>query len=172
MLASYALVGMPTDGNGTTSPGAARVFRRSTAGWVNVSQLTAVDGQHLDRFGQSVAGGGPTVFVGAPASTTTRDGASYVFRSAPGDLVAFLEAGDKVSWKVTGFGRSSTSRSVSMGGLNGELYIADTYNHVVREVSAGKDRAYILVGTWVPRLRRRRRVFWNRRSSITQRTSR
>jgi uncharacterized protein (TIGR03437 family) len=60
------VIGAPFDDSGTNvNQGSAYVFVRSGTGWTQQQKLTASDGEATDRFGNSVAVSGDTVFVGA-----------------------------------------------------------------------------------------------------------
>ena len=76
IVGSTAVVGAPNDNFAT---GAAYVFVRSDANWVQQAELTAADGAADDAFGASVAITGTTVVVGAPDKTFPNTGAVYLF---------------------------------------------------------------------------------------------
>jgi hypothetical protein len=72
-------VGAPEEGAGQ---GAAYVFRRHGAHWVEQQRLTAADGQPDDSFGSSVALDGQLLAVGAPnkiRANIVGNGGAYVF---------------------------------------------------------------------------------------------
>jgi hypothetical protein len=79
-----ALIGDPYARAGTNSfQGAAYVFVRNSATWVQQARLTANDGSPFDGFGRSVALDGDTAIVGAhyaPGPASSDQGAAYVFR--------------------------------------------------------------------------------------------
>lgn len=61
--------------------GSAYVFVQSDGAWAQQAELTAADGESLDRFGSSVAVSGEVVAVGAPGDddTGSESGSVYVF---------------------------------------------------------------------------------------------
>jgi hypothetical protein len=79
MSGDTAVVGAPGR-NG--SRGAAYVFVRNGATWLQQAELTAADGAASDAFGASVATSGGTVIVGAyqhAVGVHAKQGAAYVF---------------------------------------------------------------------------------------------
>ncbi len=98
------------DSGGVTDAGAAYVFVRSGAAWVEQATLTASDKATLDRFGSSVAISGDTIAIGAPSApwgSIDEAGAVYVFTrsgstwSQQAKLTASDgAAGDKLGYSV------------------------------------------------------------------------
>ncbi len=108
----------------TTSNGAAYVFVRSGASWIQQAKLLASDRASDDFFGISVAlsGDGATALIGAfqeddaTGTSTTGNGAAYVFvrSGSTWSQQAKLLAGDKASvdyfgWSVSLSGNGSTA---------------------------------------------------------------
>ena len=83
-----AVVGAQQAVLGGVERGAAYVFERRAAGWVETARLRALDGAAGDRFGASLTISGGTIVVGAPGHDHTGyedAGAAYVFgRTATG----------------------------------------------------------------------------------------
>ncbi len=78
------IVGAPTANvAGEEEQGAAYIFVRNGTMWTQQQKLTALDGSHLDQFGNAVSIDGDTVVVGAwqedSTSVIADDGAAYVF---------------------------------------------------------------------------------------------
>jgi hypothetical protein len=98
------------DIGGEADRGAAYVFVRQGAEWVEEAQLLAFDGAEGDRFGYSVALSGDTAVVGAPLVTVgnaTFRGAAYVFQIIGGGwlpreklLASDGAAQDRLGWSV------------------------------------------------------------------------
>lgn len=65
---NYAVVGAPSDDNGATNQGSARVFVRSGATWTEAASLSPTIGNAQAQFGFSVSLTGTVVLVGAPGS--------------------------------------------------------------------------------------------------------
>jgi len=83
-----AVVGAQRAVVGGVERGAAYVFERRGAGWIETVRLRSRDGAAEDRFGASLAISGSTIVVGAPDHDATGyedSGAAYVFqRTATG----------------------------------------------------------------------------------------
>ncbi len=82
MSNDVVLVGAPRSGHLGTDAGAAYVFRRVGANWVEEAVLLPADGSAGDQFGGSVALWGNTAVVGAGYDDDqgTNAGAAYVFQ--------------------------------------------------------------------------------------------
>lgn len=84
---AYAVVGSGRDNNVT---GAAYVFERSGANWIQRAKLTAFDAQSGDAFGLSVSVSYDRIVVGSPFDDDggTSSGSAYVYRrNASGNWV-------------------------------------------------------------------------------------
>ena len=77
----YAIVGSPKGGGAYFLQGAAYIFVRNGANWVQQAKLNASDGVIGDYFGTSVNINGDNVIVGAPSAAVqyASQGAAYVF---------------------------------------------------------------------------------------------
>lgn len=77
----YAIVGAPKGSGGYFLQGAAYVFVRIGATWVQQAKLNSADGVIGESFGTSVSINGDYAIVGNPNATITyaNDGAAYVF---------------------------------------------------------------------------------------------
>lgn len=83
----WIVLGAPErDEFGLHSCGAAYVFKRQDAGWVERQKLIAPDPQQLARLGTSVAVQDGIIAVGAPTAdgAMPQSGATYVYRYDPG----------------------------------------------------------------------------------------
>jgi hypothetical protein len=80
----YLQVGARWDDTAAPNSGAAYVFRRDGANWVEEAKLTASDAANGDGLGYALASSGGRTIVGAPANDELGDGAGavYVFRVA------------------------------------------------------------------------------------------
>ena len=110
------VIGADHSDNMGTDHGSAYVFTRDTAGdlasaWTQVAMLTADDGAHNDKFGNSVSVDGDTIVIGAWHDDDNGDntGSVYVFtRDTAGDLasgwtqVAKLTADDAAGYDQFG----------------------------------------------------------------------
>src|SRR3989442_715538 len=77
-----AVVGAPLDSAGNVNAGAAYVFVRAGATWIEQAKLTAGDAGLKAEFGNAVAISGDTIVVGAhadPRGDGVPEGAAYVF---------------------------------------------------------------------------------------------
>ncbi|MFM7052132.1 MAG: FG-GAP-like repeat-containing protein [Planctomycetota bacterium] len=151
----YAVVGAPyATGPLSTSQGAAYVFRKNGATWVQAARLTASDGANNDLFGASIAIKGDTVVVGAPEADVlggANRGAAYVFRTngttwtQEAKLIASNgAAGDLFGWSVstgqsTALGRQAIVGAPGRSGGNGSSYLfrrsSSTWSQVANFVS-------------------------------------
>jgi hypothetical protein len=75
----YAIVGAYGDDEAGDRAGAAYIFMREGADWIDVYQLVASDAQVNDGFGFSVAIDGDFAIVGAPWEDSGGDGAGAVY---------------------------------------------------------------------------------------------
>ena len=84
---SVILVGAYLDDQLGLGAGAAYVFERAGASWVETQRLTASDGTLDDRFGWAVAVSGDVLFIGAHGNDEVgvQSGAAYMFQRE-GDL--------------------------------------------------------------------------------------
>ncbi len=82
------VVGTPDHDNGTNYyQGAIYIFTRNGAGWTELQELRAADGEAFDSFGISVAISGDTMVVGADGDgngLNTDQGSAYVFTRSYG----------------------------------------------------------------------------------------
>jgi len=81
------LVGSPQhDGPSLANRGAAYLFERAGANWIEVAKLEPADGGASDRFGSAVALDADTAVVGSPShdGTVPDAGAAYVYLEAAG----------------------------------------------------------------------------------------
>jgi hypothetical protein len=88
------IVGAPQEDNGVlgSNRGAAYVFERSGAGWVQTQKLVGSDVGNDEYFGQSVAIDGDVALVGSSHShAASNDGAIYVFERQGGTWVQTQE---------------------------------------------------------------------------------
>ncbi len=78
----YAVIGAKGDDENGTNSGAAYIFEREGAGWVQKTKLTAWDGGARDYFGLSVSIDGDYVMVGAPYDDDKgqNTGSVYIFK--------------------------------------------------------------------------------------------
>ncbi len=78
-----AVIGAPYEGGLGDYSGAAYIFRRRGGNWVEVAELTAIDGAGGDFFGARVAISGNTAVIGAPGGDGLFNdyaGAAYIFQ--------------------------------------------------------------------------------------------
>lgn len=82
IVGETALVGAFYDTQNGSGAGAAYVFRRIGAVWVQEAKLLAADGAGLDLFGSAVALGQDVAVIGVPEDDDlgTSSGSAYVFR--------------------------------------------------------------------------------------------
>ncbi|MFN0243584.1 MAG: FG-GAP repeat protein [Planctomycetota bacterium] len=78
------LVGAPADSDHGVFTGAAYVFERAQATWMEVAKLTASDAQKGDDFGISVALAGDDLAIGAPELSV------FTFEPPPGPGAAYV----------------------------------------------------------------------------------
>jgi len=78
----YAVIGAKGDDENGKNSGAAYIFKREGAGWVQKTKLTAWDGGAQDYFGLSVSVDGDYVIVGAPYDDDKGEntGSVYIFK--------------------------------------------------------------------------------------------
>ncbi|WP_462320683.1 hypothetical protein [Halochromatium sp.] len=118
-----ALIGAYGDRDNGVNSGAAYVFKRSDAGWVEQAKLKAEDGRTDDRFGASVAldraGDGETLLIGAYRHDVQGidSGAAYVFsRVEDGwQQQAKLTASDGTDLSFFGFSVALAGESALIG---------------------------------------------------------
>ena len=101
---AYAVIGAEGKAG---DPGAAYVYQQTEAGWLQLADLVASDGDAGDRFGASAAIEGDYILIGAPGHNNAR-GAVYVFQrgsEAWGEQAVLTasdgEAGDAFGASVT-----------------------------------------------------------------------
>lgn len=116
VFGNHALVGMPLDDEAGFASGAAYVFERTSAGWVEVAKLTASDANSGDLFGWSVSLHGERALIGA-YSHAQNAGAAYLFqRTLSGwTEVAKLTASDAAPIDVFGIAVSIEGDRVLIG---------------------------------------------------------
>ncbi len=131
----WLVVGAPGRDEGSSNPGAAYVFGRSGASWIELSKLTASDAAPGDHFGGAVAIGPETIVVGARDHDGAGDdcGSAYVFAWDPSGwkeqarLVASdAEEGDSFGCSVTVSGRTiavGAYASDPAGASSGAVYV-------------------------------------------------
>ena len=78
----WAIVGAHRDDDDGTSSGAAYLFKKEEANWIEYAKLTASDAASGDYFGQSVSISGDWAIVGAPEDDTpmNKRGSVYMFK--------------------------------------------------------------------------------------------
>ncbi len=78
----YAVIGAKGDDENGKNSGAAYIFEREGAGWVQKTKLTAWDGGAQDYFGLSVSIDGDYIIVGAPYDDDKGEntGSVYIFK--------------------------------------------------------------------------------------------
>ena len=78
----YAIIGAKGDDENGKNSGAAYIFEREGAGWVQKTKLTAWDGGAQDYFGFSVSIDGDYIIVGAPYDDDKggNTGSAYIFK--------------------------------------------------------------------------------------------
>jgi hypothetical protein len=113
----YIIVGAPQNddlsGTGSSdSIGAAYVFRKEGAAWVEKQKLLASDGDTTDSFGYSVSISGDYIIIGAPRNSETK-GAVYVFRN---DGASWIEEQKLIA--SDGVASDYFGNSVSISGEN------------------------------------------------------
>ncbi len=120
-----AVVGAPfEDGTGISKQGAAYIFVRSGAGWVQEQKILAPDASEGDEFGNSVAISGDTVLVGAytdDVGGNVNQGSAYIFWYDGGTWILqdLLIADDGVAGDMFGI-------SVA---LDGDTALVGAYHH-------------------------------------------
>ncbi|BBO72159.1 hypothetical protein DSCA_60890 [Desulfosarcina alkanivorans] len=120
----YAVVGAPDSGDA----GAAYIFRKEGATWVEQAKLTADDGASGDNFGSWVSISGDTVVVGAPSGNGDT-GAAYVFAydGTSWNQQARLVAGDGEEWDYFGDCVAVSGTTIIVGarghGSSGAVYV-------------------------------------------------
>ena len=137
---NYAIVG--AEGQRDNEPGAAYIFERVGAQWIQQARITALDGMPGDRFGSAVSISNTHAIVGAWSSDEAR-GAAYVFIKSGSAWIqqAKLTASD-------GLPDDQFGQSVS---IDGEFALAGAWqNDNERGESAGAAYVYRLSGNeWV-----------------------
>ncbi len=120
-----AIIGSRYEDQMGNNAGAAYIFQREAAGWVEVEKLTASDGEAEDEFGYSVSIRGDFIIVGAKGEDEKGldAGAAYVFqKNAQGwQEVKKLTASDGVGGANFGWSVSINGDSAFVG-----AYKADT----------------------------------------------
>ena len=136
---THAIVGAWNDNNGQ---GAAYIYVKNGADWVQQARLTASDGSNDAQFGRSVAIEGNTAIVGAWQDNNDRGqaaGAAYIYTLSGGNwqqsakiVPADVQQGDRFGSAV-----SVSGSSVLVGAANGGFF--------------GEGAAYVYLnnaGTW------------------------
>lgn len=139
---AYYLVGAPGDNDVRPNAGAVYVFRRKTSP-VDVSKLTAADGEVGDRFGHAVTLDAYDkllhAFVGAPGENEKGNnaGAVYGFRGTPGKKPPWTPqwkatAADGTTGDEFGYALANDGNRIAVGapgadGNTGAVYVLD-YN--------------------------------------------
>ena len=135
----YAIVG--AEGQQDNEPGAAYIFRRVNAEWVQQTTLTALDGSPGDRFGSAVSISNTHAIVGAWNSDDAT-GAAYIFiRSG----TAWIQQAKIVA--SDGFPDDQFGRSVT---IDGDFAVVGAWqNDNERGAAAGAAYIYRLTsGVW------------------------
>ena len=104
----YAIVGAR---HGGFDPGAAYVFVKNGAGWVEQAKLSASDTTAFDHFGEAVGIDGDYAIVGASQAVIGSYGTAYIFHRNGSEWVedTILFASDKADYALFG-------QSVSLSG--------------------------------------------------------
>ncbi|HET9622075.1 MAG TPA: hypothetical protein VFP84_11955 [Kofleriaceae bacterium] len=130
MSGDVAAIGAMGDDDAGGNAGAAYVFTRSGARWVQTAKLHSSDGHGNDDFGAAIAIDGTTIVVGAPdAETPTSDaGAAYVFVLSGGAWIeqAKLVASDGFSEQQLGSAVALSGDTAVLGTIHdggGALYV-------------------------------------------------
>ena len=120
----YAIVGAPGSGDA----GAAYIFKKEGAAWVEQIKLTPVDGVAGENFGAWVSISGDTVAVGAP-KRNANTGAAYVFTREDSTWTrqARLVAGDGQAWDNFGACVSISGDTLVVGSPNHDDYSGAAY---------------------------------------------
>ena len=117
-----ALVGAPFDDDHGESSGAAYVFVKSGATWVQQAKLTPADGGANDAFGGAVAIAGDTAVIGAVSDDDAASdaGAAYVFvrTGTTWTQQAKLTAGDAASNDQLGMSVAIAGDTAVVGTVN------------------------------------------------------
>lgn len=142
----YAIVGAFQSYYNETYLGAAYIFKKPTAGWVNTTEtamLTASDGESNDGFGYSVSLSGDYAIVGANGDDDfgSNSGSAYIFKRSGEDWLDMTEttkltAGDAASGDTFGYSVSISGghaivgayRDDDKGSDSGSAYIYATGN--------------------------------------------
>jgi hypothetical protein len=122
------VVGAEHDDDRANNSGAAYIFQRFDADWVEAAKLTASDGVVGARFGISVAISGDTVIVGAefdsPSNDEYESGSAYIFQRSNGDWteVAKLRASNGNVFHRFGGAVSISGDTVIVGAVGDDSY--------------------------------------------------
>lgn len=133
MSGDTAVVGSPgSDIDGKSDVGAAYVYARTDAGWVQQQQLLAADGSANDTFGFSVAISGNRIVVSAPArdvGANSNQGAAYVFTLQSGVWVqeAELTQSDGQEGDLFGYGLAISADTIAVGSVYHNDYRGAVY---------------------------------------------
>jgi FG-GAP repeat len=135
------LVGAPFDDDAGNASGAAYVFVRAGATWVQQAKLVASDASAFDAFGAAVALDGDTALVGAPFG----DGPG----NASGAVYAFVRAG--ATWRqearLVAPDSSADDRLGSAVALRGDTAVAGAPFDDTRGLDAGAVHVFVRSGT-------------------------
>jgi hypothetical protein len=134
------VVGAPNEG----TTGAAYVFSRSGAAWVQQAKLTASDAAPYDGFGSSVAINGDAAIIGAAVHASYR-GAAYVFvRSGTGwSQQAKLTASDGAAFDEFGYSAALDGETAVVGAFYHANYKGSVYVFV-RNGSVWSEQAELM----------------------------
>lgn len=139
-LGAYYLVGAPGDNDVRPNAGAVYVFRRKTSP-IDVSKLTAADGEVGDRFGHAVTldayGKLMYAFAGAPGESEKGNnaGAVYAFQGKPSSQTSWTQqskitaadgtTGDEFGSVLTNGGDRIVVGAPGADGNTGAVYVLD-----------------------------------------------
>ncbi|WP_193213421.1 choice-of-anchor D domain-containing protein [Luteolibacter marinus] len=148
-----------TPNEGASSSGAAYVFVRSGAAWIQQAYLKASNSEATDCFGYSVAISGDTVVIGAPYedsnatgvnsdeydNSTPSSGASYVFvrNGTSWNQQAYLKASNTGAYDDFGYSVAISGNTVVVGAYQEDSSGTGVDNDEIDNSSPNSGAAYV-----------------------------